>query len=60
VSDKRRSNPADFPRCSRCQMVMAEVVSLTPTVSEPGLIGYECPSCGHVSSVLLPCIPPKG
>jgi hypothetical protein len=32
---------------------MDEVVSIAPLAGEPGLIAYECPSCGYVTSVLL-------
>jgi hypothetical protein len=29
------------------------VVRIAPLESEPGLIGYECPACCYVTSVLL-------
>ncbi len=32
---------------------MQQIVSITPLLDEPGLIGYECPKCGYVTSVLL-------
>jgi hypothetical protein len=32
---------------------MNDVVRIEPTVHEPGLIGYECPNCVYVTSVLL-------
>ena len=32
---------------------MDEVVRIAPLESEPGLIGYECPACCYVTSVLL-------
>lgn len=32
---------------------MDEVVSIAPLAGEPGLIAYECPSCGYVTSVLF-------
>jgi hypothetical protein len=51
---------ADLPKsfaCPRCKALMDEVVSIAPLVSEPGLIGYECPACCYVTSVILP---PKG
>jgi len=32
---------------------MDEVLSIAPLVGEPGLIAYECPSCGYVTSVLI-------
>jgi hypothetical protein len=33
---------------------MKEVVWIAPVQSDPGLIAYECPSCGYVTSVLTP------
>jgi hypothetical protein len=33
---------------------MDEVVRIEPIQHEPGLIGYECPSCCYVTSVLIP------
>jgi len=33
---------------------MAEVVTIAPVLDEPGLIAYECPQCGYVTSVLVP------
>jgi len=32
---------------------MDEVVRIAPLAGEPGLIGYECPACCYVTSVLL-------
>jgi hypothetical protein len=41
--------------CPRCQQaMMVEVVSIAPLAHEPGLIAFECNSCGHVSSDLQP------
>jgi len=31
---------------------MKDVVTIAPVASEPGLIAYECPRCGYVTSVL--------
>ena len=31
---------------------MDEVLSIAPLAGEPGLIAYECPNCGYVTSVL--------
>ena len=39
--------------CPRCKTIMDEVVTIAPLESEPGLIGYECPACCYVTSVLL-------
>ena len=40
--------------CQRCKAPMEEIVRIEPVGSEPGLIGYECPACGYVTSVLTP------
>jgi hypothetical protein len=32
---------------------MKEVVWIAPVQNDPGLIAYECPSCGYVTSVLI-------
>jgi hypothetical protein len=32
---------------------MDEVVRIAPLANEPGLIGYECPACSYVTSVIL-------
>jgi hypothetical protein len=47
---KKRENIA----CLRCKAPMEEIVRIDPVGSEPGLIGYECPACGYVTSVLTP------
>ena len=40
---------------------MKEVVSIAPIGHEPGLVAYECPACGYVTSVLLhPQSPQEG
>jgi transposase-like protein len=44
--------------CPRCKALMEEVVRIDPVGHEPGLIGYECPSCCYVTSVLT--THPKG
>jgi hypothetical protein len=31
---------------------MDEVVSIAPLAGEPGLMAYECPKCGYVTSVI--------
>lgn len=33
---------------------MRDVVTIAPVGNQPGMIAYECPTCRHVSSVLLP------
>jgi hypothetical protein len=38
---------------------MIEIVRIEPLLHEPGLIAYECPKCGHVTSVLQPTADPQ-
>jgi transposase-like protein len=45
--------------CPRCKAAMEEVVRIAPVQNEPGLIGYECPSCCYVTSVLTPPKSPR-
>jgi hypothetical protein len=33
---------------------MLEVASIAPKGGQPGLLAYDCPGCGYVTSVLLP------
>jgi uncharacterized Zn finger protein len=40
--------------CPRCKFPMKEVLRVAPAQNDPGLIAYECPSCGYVTSVLTP------
>jgi hypothetical protein len=40
--------------CPRCKGLMQEVLTIAPAQNEPGLIAYECPSCGYVTSELTP------
>ena len=47
---KKRENIA----CLRCKAPMEEIVRIDPVGREPGLIGYECPAYGYVTSVLTP------
>jgi hypothetical protein len=47
------------PRCKAAQM--AEVTAIAPLLHEPGLIAYECPRCGYLTSVVQPpADPPHG
>src|SRR5215813_3771016 len=39
--------------CPRCGTPMDKVVSIAPSLGEPGLIGYECPNCVYVMSELV-------
>jgi hypothetical protein len=40
-------------QCPRCGTAMDEVARIAPSFGDPGLIGYECPSCVYVTSELL-------
>jgi hypothetical protein len=33
---------------------MTDIVTIAPLLHAPGLIAYECPKCGYVTSVVLP------
>ena len=37
----------------RCKAPMKEVVRIAPVQNDPGLIAYECPACGYLTSVLI-------
>jgi hypothetical protein len=39
---------------------MKNVVTIAPVVHENGLVAYECPQCGHVTSVLVRPARPQG
>jgi DNA-directed RNA polymerase subunit RPC12/RpoP len=45
--------------CPRCKGPMDEVVRIDTLQNEPGLIGYECPSCSYVTRVLIPPKSPR-
>ena len=36
------------------ETAMKDVVTISPLAGDPGLIAYECPECGHLTSVLVP------
>jgi hypothetical protein len=44
------------PRCKAAQM--AEVTAIAPLLHEPGLIAFECPRCGHLTSIVQPPLIP--
>jgi phage FluMu protein Com len=55
--EEKRVHTHDVPTCPRCKTVqMVEIVSIAPAGHEPGLIGYECPRCGYVTSVIQPSL----
>jgi uncharacterized Zn finger protein len=44
----------------RCGATMKDVVTIAPRGEEPGLVAYECPKCGYVTSVLVQAPKPNG
>jgi transposase-like protein len=46
--------------CPRCKAPMQEVLRIAPAQNDPGLIAYECPSCGYVTSDLMANTHPPG
>jgi len=53
VSAQQRTKRADLLACPRCKAAaMSEILRIAPMLREPGLIAYECPNCGYVTSVL--------
>jgi rubredoxin len=55
MSGDHRTKRDDLPLCPRCKAgQMVDVVTIAPLGHEPGLIAYECPKCGYVTSEVLP------
>lgn len=55
MSASQRTNRDDYPVCPRCAAAqMTDIVTIAPLLHAPGLIAYECPKCGYVTSVVLP------
>jgi rubredoxin len=48
------------PACPRCGAAMKDIVTIAPIGDEPGLIAYECPKCGYVTSELQQARQPNG
>jgi hypothetical protein len=53
VAEEQRTKRADMPACARCGAAMEEILTILPVVHEKGLIAYECPKCGYLSSLLI-------
>jgi len=47
------SKRAGAKPCPSCKAPMQEVVRIAPAQTDPGLVAYECPSCGYVTSDLI-------
>jgi hypothetical protein len=58
VSDASKIEEGTLP-CPRCKDLMKEVLRIAPAQTDPGLIAYECRSCGYVTSVLTPSGPER-
>ena len=41
-------------RCQRCTGTMDEIMQIEPLWDDPGLIAFECPDCGCLSSEVIP------
>jgi hypothetical protein len=54
VSDVSKRESRVACACPRCQAAMREIIRIAPIRIAPGLIGYECPTCGYVTSVKVP------
>ena len=53
-------NTAGTLLCPRCRAAqMTEVTSIAPLLHEPGLVAYECPRCGHLTSIVQPPADPR-
>ena len=48
----RSKDIGNGPPCPRCHPEMKDVVTIAPNAGDPGLIAYECPKCGYVTSEL--------
>ena len=54
MADARRARRTNRGMsCARCKSPMDELLRIAPTNHDQGLIAYECPSCGYVTSVLV-------
>ena len=54
MSEPDRAKQSDLPPCPRCKAQMQEVLRIAPVLSDGGLIAYECPKYGQLTSVLQP------
>ncbi len=53
MSADQKTQRRKLPDCPRCGARMQDIVSIAPILGEPGLIGYECPKCGCVTSKII-------
>jgi predicted RNA-binding Zn-ribbon protein involved in translation (DUF1610 family) len=54
ATEPRTRSQDAVPSCAKCGTTMKDVVTIAPVAHENGLVAYECPKCGHVTSVLVP------
>ena len=54
------SKRAGLKPCPRCEASLQEVLWIAPVHDDPGLVAYECPSCGYVTSDLTASAPEPG
>ena len=50
----RTQRRARMLSCPRCETAMEVIITIKPTLGDPGLIAYECPKCVYVTSELVP------
>ena len=41
-------------RCQRCSGTMDEIMQIEALWDAPGLVAFECPDCGYLTSVVVP------
>jgi hypothetical protein len=41
-------------RCQRCSGTMDEIMEIEALWNQPGLVAFECPDCGYLTSVVVP------
>jgi hypothetical protein len=40
--------------CQRCSGTMDEIMQIEALWDAPGLVAFECPDCGYLTSVIIP------
>ena len=40
--------------CQRCSGTMDEIMEIEALWNQPGLVAFECPDCGYLTSVVVP------
>jgi hypothetical protein len=53
VPDLQSTGPDHAPTCLRCKISMVQVVHIDTFGEQPGLNAYECPTCHHLTSLVV-------